>query len=369
VSVPPAGRTDRLAKAVAAEGLDAMVVGDLVRPGDSHRDAMADLIWLTGYTGTSALALIGPGDRMLATDFRYFERVVDSLPDGYEAVRAERELVEAIGSRMKGRVGFDEAKTSVKSHAALAEAAPGGVELVAVSGVTERLRRVKDEAEIAAMAEAAKLTDAVYAEIEERGLLGRSEIEVAVGAEVRMRELGATGPSFPPIVAAGLNGAQPHAEPGEHEIAPGEPVVIDMGAIVDGYCSDCTRTYAASEPSPEAREVYELVREAQQAALDGIRAGVSGKQADAIAREIIEAAGHGEHFGHGLGHGVGVEIHEAPRLAKRSDDHLEANEAVTVEPGVYVPGEFGVRIEDLVIVEPHGHRNLSSRPRELLVLG
>lgn len=368
MSPPPVSRTERLAEAVAAEGLDAMVVGDLVRPGDSTRDAMADLIWLTGFTGTSALTLIGPEARLFVTDFRYLERAEGALPGGYEIVRAERELIDAIGPKLGGRVGFDEAKTSVKAHAALAEAAPEGVELVAVSGLTRRLRRVKDEAEIEAMARAAELTDQVYAEIEERGLLGRTEIEVAVSTEVRMRELGATGPSFAPIVAAGVNGARPHAEPGDHEIAAGELVVIDMGAIVDGYCSDCTRTYAASEPGDAEREVYELVREAQQAALDGIRAGVSGKEADAIARGIIDAGGHGDEFGHGLGHGVGVEIHEAPRLSKRSEDELRAGEAVTVEPGVYVPGEFGVRIEDLVIVTADGHRNLSGRPKELLVL-
>jgi Xaa-Pro aminopeptidase len=183
-----------------------------------------------------------------------------------------------------------------------------------------------------------------------------------------MRELGAE-PSFPPIVAAGANGALPHAEPGERRIEKGELVVFDMGALLDGYCSDCTRTYATGEVSPDAREVYELVRRAQVAALEAIGPGKSGKEVDAVARSQIEAAGHGEHFGHGLGHGVGLEVHEAPRLSTRSEDTLQASEVVTVEPGVYVPGSYGVRIEDLVVITEDGHRNLSGLPKDLQVVG
>jgi len=187
---------------------------------------------------------------------------------------------------------------------------------------------------------------------------------VARAAEARIRELGGD-PSFPVIVAAGPNGALPHAEPGEREIGRGELVVFDMGAQLGGYCSDGTRTFATGDPGEEARKVYEVVREAQARSLDAIQAGVRGEDVDKVAREVIDAAGHGDRFGHGLGHGVGLEVHEAPRLSPRSDDILTAGEVVTVEPGVYLPGGLGVRIEDLVVVAEDGLRNLSTLPKEM----
>ena len=233
-----------------------------------------------------------------------------------------------------------------------------GVEPVAAGGAVERLRRVKDEGELAAIAEASKLADEVWEWSVERGLAGRSEREVARAAEARIRELGGD-PSFPAIVAAGPNGALPHAEPGEREIGRGELVVFDMGAKLDGYCSDGTRTYATGEPGEEAREVYEVVLRGPAGGAEAIEAGVKGEDVDAVAREVIDAAGHGERFGHGLGHGVGLEVHEGPRLSQRSDDVLAPGEVVTVEPGIYLPGKLGVRIEDLVVVTEDGYRNLS----------
>jgi Xaa-Pro aminopeptidase len=187
---------------------------------------------------------------------------------------------------------------------------------------------------------------------------------VARACEARLRELGAE-PSFPPIVAAAANGALPHAEPGDREIGQGELVVFDMGALLDGYCSDCTRTFATGEPGGEAREVYGLVHRAQGAALEAVRPEAAGKEVDAVAREMISEAGHGDRFGHGLGHGVGLEVHEGPRLATTSEDELAEGNVVTVEPGVYLAGRFGVRIEDLVVVTADGHRNLSGLPKEL----
>ena len=202
----------------------------------------------------------------------------------------------------------------------------------------------------------------------EGGLAGRTEREVAAAYAAAVRDLGCE-PSFAAIVAAGPNGALPHATPSDRVIGEGELVVFDHGAILEGYCSDGTRTFAAGEPNDEAREVYELVRQAQQAGLDAIRAGAVGKDVDAVARDLIAAAGHGDDFGHGLGHGVGVEVHEAPRLGQRSDDELEAGNVVTVEPGVYVPGRVGVRIEDLVAVTADGYENFSNSPKELRVVG
>ena len=361
-------RADRLAAAVAEEGLDALIVGDLVRPGDSGADAMASLRWLTGFTGTSGLAVVGPEARVFFTDFRYVERAERELDAGFDRRTAKQRLVPELAETLSGRVGFDDAQTSVRALGQLEEELPGGVELIPTRGLVERLRRRKDRGEQRAIAAAAELADEVYEWLAERGLAGRVERDVARAAEARMRELGAE-PSFPAIVAAGPNGALPHAEPSEREIEGGELVVVDMGAIVDGYCSDCTRTFATGPVGGDAAEVYELVRGAQARALGEIRAGVSGRDADSAAREPIAEAGHGDHFGHGLGHGVGLEVHEPPRLSQRSDDTLLEGDVVTVEPGVYVPGRFGVRIEDLVVVSGDGHRNLSSVPKQLRVVG
>ena len=361
-------RAERLAALVAERELDQLLVGDLVRPGDSERSGTANLRYVTGFSGTSGLAVVGPQTRLFGTDFRYVERARREVPDVFERVQAERQLLPAVAERLRGRVGYDDANTSVRNLRKLEELAPDGAELVDAGGVVEQLRRSKDPDELATIAEAARLADEVYGWLLENGLVGRSEREVALASERRMRELGAEGPSFPTIVAAGENGALPHAEAGEREIGRRELVVIDMGAIVDGYCSDCTRTFATGEVDEQAREVYELVLEAQSAGLGAVRAGAGGQEVDAVARDMIAAAGHGDEFGHGLGHGVGIEVHEAPRLGKTSEDELVSGDVVTVEPGVYVPERFGVRIEDLVSVEDDGCRNLSGRPKELQVV-
>jgi Xaa-Pro aminopeptidase len=361
-------RAERLAELVADRGLDLLLVGDLVRPGDSGRDAIANLRWLTGFSGTSGLAIVGPARRSFITDFRYAERSARVVERGFEPTIAERELLPAAAELLRGRIGYDDAHTSVKSLRRLEELVAEGVELVSAGGMVESLRRRKDEAELEAIAEAARLADQVYEWVFERGVVGGTEREIMLAAHQRMRELGAEEPSFPAIVAAGENSSIPHHESSERPVAEGELLLIDMGAMVDGYCSDCTRTVATGEPDEQAAEVYELVRAAQQDALGAIRAGVSARDADAAAREPIAAAGHGERFGHGLGHGVGLEVHEAPRVSQRSEQVLEAGDVVTVEPGVYLPGRFGVRIEDLVSVTEGGCRNLSGFTKELLVV-
>jgi Xaa-Pro aminopeptidase len=218
------------------------------------------------------------------------------------------------------------------------------------------------------MDEATKLADSVYAYLCERGLRGRTEREVALDLENEMRERGAEDPSFPTIVAADANGALPHATPRDVEIPANTLVVVDMGARLDGYCSDCTRTFATGELDGEAKEVYELVLRAQETALTAVRAGADCKGVDQVARDVIEQAGHGEHFGHGLGHGVGLEVHEEPRLAKSAEGELKAGNAVTVEPGVYLPGRFGVRIEDLVAVTEDGCDILTTGMSKSLVV-
>jgi Xaa-Pro aminopeptidase len=348
-------RADRLVELVAERDLDQLFVSDLV-----------NVRYLSGFTGTNGACLVGPEDKVFFTDFRYTERAEGEVGEEWERPEAERELVPQIAARMRGKVGFEDAKLSVRQLARLEAAVGEDVDLVPAGDLVERLRAAKEPEEVERIAAATELADGVFRWALERGLAGRTEREVARACEARIRELGAE-PSFPPIVAAAENGALPHAEPGDREIGKGELVVFDMGAELYGYCSDGTRTFATGEPGEEAREVYDLTLAAQLAGLAAIRAGASGKEVDAVAREIITEAGHGDHFGHGLGHGVGLEVHEGPRLATTSDDELREGNVVTVEPGIYLPGRFGVRIEDLVVLTADGHRNLSGLPKELQV--
>ncbi len=350
-----ADRGDRLEALLAEKELDRLLVTDLV-----------NVRYLTGFGGTNGACVCGPGVRAFLTDFRYTERAEEEV-DGWEVITVTDDWLGGIASRLSGAVGFEDDHASVRFLAKLEEKAADGVEMKPAGGSVEKLRRVKDEREVAAIVAAAELADEVWRWSIERGLDGKTEREVALAAEARIRELGAE-PSFPAIVAAGPNGALPHAEPGEREIGEGELVVFDMGAKLDGYCSDGTRTFATGEPGERAREVYEVVRAAQEAALGAVTAGAGGEAIDAVARKVIEEAGHGDRFGHGLGHGVGLEVHEAPRLSQRSDDTLAAGEVVTVEPGVYLPGELGVRIEDLVVVAEDGLRNLSGLPKKLEIV-
>ena len=230
------------------------------------------------------------------------------------------------------------------------------------------LRAVKDETEIALMRRAGAVTDEAVRAVVARGLVGRAERDVAWDLHAEYHRLGADGEAFAAIVATGDHGAQPHALPGERVIRAGELVVIDTGARVDGYCSDITRTFAAGEPSEELRRVYDVVLAAQQAGLAAVRAGAHGRSdVDAAARAVITEAGFGERFGHGTGHGVGLQVHEAPSLGRTRGDRLEAGMVCTVEPGVYIEGLAGVRIEDTVLVTAGGHERLTTSPKELQV--
>jgi len=349
------GRGDRLEQELAERELDRMLVFNLL-----------NIRYLTGFTGTNGACVCGPGVRLFFTDFRYTERA-EAEVEGWEIHTIANDWLGGIAEHLQGRVGFEDDHMSVRLLEKLKEKLADGVEAVPAGGRVEELRRVKDEGELALIEEAAKLADEALRWSVAQGLAGKTEREVARAFEARVRELGGD-PSFPAIVAAGPNGALPHAEPGEREIGRGELVVFDMGAAIDGYCSDGTRTFATGDPGEQAIEVYEVVRKAQQASLEAIRAGVVGEDVDKVAREVIDAAGHGDRFGHGLGHGVGLELHEAPRLSLRSDDVLAPGEVVTVEPGIYLPGRLGVRIEDLAVVTDGGLRNLSSLPKELQIV-
>jgi Xaa-Pro aminopeptidase len=350
-------RVDRLVALLEERSLDCLLVTNLV-----------NVRYLTGFTGTNGACLVSPQERLFFTDFRYVERARAEVPD-FERIEAGRDLLGDVAGRLRGRAGFDDAHVSVRTHRRLTEKAGEGVELAPAGGLVERLREVKDERELKAMRAAAELAGAAYEEVRERGLTGRTEREVAISMVRRMEDLGAGGPSFPPIVAAGAQGALPHADPRDVEIPAGTLVVVDAGARVDGYCSDCTRTFATGPLDDAAVEVYELVRRAQREALGAARAGAPRREVDGVARRIIEEAGHGERFGHGLGHGVGLEVHEEPRLTRVAEGALQRGNSVTIEPGVYLPGEFGVRIEDLVAITEDGAEVLTAFPKELVTVG
>ena len=376
MSVPQTGsatstsRVERLAAELDGLGVEALLV-----------DSLVDVRYLTGFSGSHALALVvgeaaarALGRHRFLTDFRYRAQSAEEVPDSFEREIVAGELLEAVGGLLAGsptgRLGFDEAKLSVKAHRRLSQTLPEGWTLVPCNGAVERLRAVKDEHEIARIAAAAALADEALRNVLEGGLAGHTEREVALELELRMRRLGAEAPSFPSIVAAGAHGALPHAAPREQEIERDVLVTIDWGALHEGYCSDCTRTYATGEAiSQLARDTYALVLDAQERSLAAVAVGRNGREVDSVARSVIEGAGQGEHFGHGLGHGVGMEIHEGPRLSRTApDDPLQAGNVVTVEPGVYLPGELGVRIEDLLVVRSEGPRLLTALSKELTVI-
>jgi Xaa-Pro aminopeptidase len=362
-------RVERLVAELRERELDVLLLTTLV-----------NVRYLTGFTGSNALVLIGEGERRprhrFLTDFRYETQSAEQVAGVFKReIVLDGKLFDALAEtlvreRGAGRLGFDDASLTVAQHAHLRELLPDAWELVPAAGMVERLRAVKDADEIAGIRAASELADEALRGVLERGLVGRTERDVAIDLELAMRRLGADAPSFPSIVASGVHGALPHAEPRDEAIGRDVLVTIDWGALHAGYCSDCTRTYATGEHiSSRAREVYGLVLSAQVQGLAALRAGPSGQELDEVARAVIEAAGEGEHFGHGLGHGVGMEVHEGPRLSRTAgDDPILAGSVVTVEPGVYLPGECGVRIEDLAVVRPDGHEVLTGLPKELTVI-
>jgi Xaa-Pro aminopeptidase len=356
-------RGDRLIQFLADAGIDVLLVTDL-----------ANVRYLTGYSGSNGVAIVGPETRTFITDFRYVEQAAEEVDASFERRQAPQDLLDAVQDALPGgenrlRLGFEESHVSVRTCNRLRGLLEERITLVGVGGLVERLRAVKDADEVAAIRAACQLADAALEQVLADGLVGRTERDVALALEIAMRELGAKRPSFDTIIAAGSHGALPHAQPRDVVIEPNQFVVVDWGAELNGYCSDCTRTVATGPVSEHAQEIYGLVRSAQLAGLEGVAAGRNGREVDAVARRVIEDAGHGEHYGHGLGHGVGIEVHEAPRLSQRSEDTLEAGNVVSVEPGVYLPGDLGVRIEDLVVVTENGCDILTGLPKDLRIVG
>ena len=325
----------------------------------------ANVRYLTGLDSSNAAVLVEPdASATLFTDFRYAARG-RAVPN-VTFVETTRNLLAALGEHLSGRrIAFEEAHLSYAGYRALADA---GVDAVPSSDLVESLRAVKDESEIATMRRAGALSDEIFASLARGRFTGRTERELAWWIERSFREAGAEDVSFDSVVAAGATASSPHAVPGDRPIEPGVLVTIDAGCVLDGYCSDCTRTFAVGEVPSRLAELHALCLEAQLAGLAAVRPGVHGRDVDAASRVAIEAAGLGTAYGHGLGHGVGLQIHEGPTLRPESTDVLEAGNVVSVEPGIYLPEDAGVRIEDLVLVTEGGCERLTQFTKELLTV-
>jgi len=326
----------------------------------------ANVRYLSGLQSSNSAVLVEPdGSATLYTDFRYANRA-RSL-DGVEVTEVARGLIPAVGALLSGRrIQFEEQHLPHALYRVLVEA---GVDAVPSVGLVEGLRAVKDTEEIAIMRRASALSDEVFGALANERFSGRSEKELAWWIERNFRERGAEGVSFEAVVAAGATAETPHAMPGDDPIEPGVLVTIDAGCVVDGYCSDCTRTFAVGDVSERLQELHALCLEAQLAGLAAVAPGVHGRDADAASRTLIEAAGLGHAYGHGMGHGVGLQIHEAPTLRPESEDVLAVGNVVSVEPGIYLPEEgCGVRIEDLVVVREDGAERFTQFTKELLTV-
>jgi Xaa-Pro aminopeptidase len=321
--------------------------------------------WLSGFTGSAGQVLVTRDKATLLTDFRYWEQATIQSPD-FSLVqdhRRDEDLVAFIEAAEAGRIGLEAQQVTLMEWAKLERIE--GITWIPLVETVESMRAVKTAAEVEAIGAAAAITDQAMARVNELARPGMSERQLAWELEKVMREAGADGTAFTVIVASGPNSAFPHHRPGDRLLRVDEAILVDMGAQLNGYNSDLTRTfYLGNKPDAQFWQIYNLVLDAQTAALQNIKAGITGKEADDLARDVIAAAGHAPHFGHSLGHGVGLEIHEAPRLSQqRKDETLAAGVVSTVEPGVYLPGQHGVRIEDLVQVTETGVALLSQCPK------
>ena len=318
--------------------------------------------WLTGLSSSNAAVLVEPGgDATLYTDFRYALKA--KAIEGVRFQQTARAVIGELANLLAGRTIWIE--SHVLTVAANRQLREGGVETIPQSSIVERLRAIKEPSEIETMREAAAISDRVFAALADEQFTGRTERELAWRVRELFHEHGSSELAFDTIVAAAENGASPHADVRDVEIPANTLVTIDAGCRVDGYASDCTRTFATGDLPDELARAYEVCLEAQVAGLESYGPDVSGRDADAAARDIITAAGWGEEFGHGLGHGIGLEVHELPVARAESTDTFESGNVISCEPGIYIPGLGGVRIEDMVLVTDDGRERLTSAGKEL----
>jgi Xaa-Pro aminopeptidase len=322
--------------------------------------------YLTGLASSNAALLVDPaGEATVFTDFRYARKA--STLEGVRFEQTARAVVSDLAARLAGRTIWVEAHVLTAADFQLLR--DGGVDAVPQQGLVERLRAVKEAGELEAIREAAAISDRVFAALGEERFVGRTEIELVWRVRELFHEHGSSELSFDAMVAAADNGASPHSDNRDVAVPPNTLVIVDAGCLVDGYASDCTRTFATGDLDDELGRIYETCLEAQLAGLEAMGPGVTGAAADAAARDVIAAAGFGERFGHGLGHGIGLQVHEAPSARPESTDTLEAGNVLSCEPGIYLPGVAGVRIEDMVLITDGGRERLTQVGKDLVTVG
>ena len=352
------GRIDRVQQALERHDADALLVTNLV-----------NVQYLTGFTGTNGQLLVSPARAVFLTDPRYEARagaLVNAAEISVYPARLTDNLEGLLSDTSTTKLGVEAMTMTLAEREDLVGRLPS-VELTSTTGIVEELRRTKEPEEVELLRAAVELGERAFTWVLDRIVPGATEREIALDLEIKLREWGAESVSFPPIVGSGVQSAHIHHSPNERELQKGDLVLLDFGCRLSGYCSDMTRTVVLGAASDDQRRMYDLVFEAQQAGIDAVAPNVSGVDADRAARDVIEAAGMGERFGHGLGHGVGLDVHEEPRLKRISEDVLKPGDVVTVEPGVYVQGEGGVRIEDIVLVTETGNEVLGSAPKDELI--
>lgn len=328
-----------------------------------------NLRFITGFTGTAGLALITPNDAWFITDFRYTEQAGEQVKE-FKVVQAQKGLIDEVARIAQEaaveRLAFEQDYMTFATYSQYQEKLSATLE--PVSGLIEKLRMVKSPEELEVLKAAAKIADDAFEHICTYIKAGMTELQVSNELEFFMRSQGATSSSFDIIVASGLRSALPHGVASDKKIEQGDLITLDFGALYNGYVSDITRTVAVGEPSDKLKEIYQVVLDSQVLALENIKPGMTGIEADAIARDYIKSKGYGEAFGHSTGHGIGLEVHEGPGLSFRSETVLEPGMAVTVEPGIYLPGIGGVRIEDDILITETGNERLTHSSKELRIL-
>ncbi|MGA8941727.1 MAG: Xaa-Pro peptidase family protein [Thermoactinomyces sp.] len=352
-------RVERLRKKMAEKNLEAFLITHPV----NRR-------YMTGFTGTSGVALLTKNDAIFITDFRYVTQAREQCPD-WSLVKHEGSIFSEVAKVCRkiglNQLAFEQDHLTYGEVIQLREMLEE-IETVPAGGLVEELREVKEPEELLIMKEAAKIADEAFAQIVQEIRPGMKEREVALRLEVIMRELGAISSSFDTIVASGWRSALPHGVASDKVIEKGDFVTMDYGAYYKGYASDITRTVLMGKPDPKQKEIYEIVLEANRRAIEGVRPGKTGKEIDAIARDYIREHGYGDYFGHGTGHGLGMEVHEEPRVSSRGDKPLVPGMVITIEPGIYLPDFGGVRIEDDLIVTESGYEKITGSPKELLMI-